>query len=215
MNGCLTLMKLTMNINYKGGGWSETYFGGPDQPLQQFAAVLPQLITLRRHTLPSSAEIVHAKMSVTGNDRDSVPVNNGVLPGFHIIDAENPGVVDTTGVGVLVRYTTAAGKWATRILRGIPDEIITDNKLLGSITSPAWADGAAVPDPTAQGTWYLKMGLFLEYLKRNTQWHSPARNRVVNANFVIDPWAMWHVRRVAQRDTGRPFGLSRGRRNPG
>lgn len=147
-------------------------------------------------TLRNSKAAILAPLLPTGDDTPAA-----VTQGF--------GVVNKTEDGFLFRFETADGQWANRIIRGVPDQDLTDDEIVGNLvinpTPPAVVPAMGVL------TWLSFLGNYVGYLVNNTVQSKrlPGNPRTWN----LTAWDRAIFRRAAIRRTGRPFDTSRGRRS--
>jgi len=131
--------KLTVKINGPDYGWTEEYALG-EIDFDAADTVAKKLLDARSRLFHSSVSIVHAVMTDAAVKRASRIANNyNAIP--VLLDAEADltvqAVVNNDGVGMLVRFETANGEHSTRLLRGIRDSWVSDNKLV--LVQPALA----------------------------------------------------------------------------
>lgn len=200
----------TLYFEYKANGWSERYH----LPETTYTDALPQATLLakyRRSFLGSGAQITFGRVSFTGNPREGKAFLEGPLDA-HAKTEQEPEDVWT---GLMYRLETAGGpppqrsRWANRILRAVPDAMIFHQALVAPPPSPL-AAGAPLPGP--DGTVVATMQrAFLTFLLRHTKMAVKITAGENAGQYDLLDWDRIVFRKVAKRDTGRPFGLSRGR----
>lgn len=135
-----------------------------------------------------------------------------------IVGISYPGNPDMTinnpGVGLLFRAETATGKWVNRLFRGVPDNFINNNAQQLSLGGaqpirpgqPGFVAEGALVGSSALSNILSFTGILMEYTQyiRRTSMGPPRVYTTADFNQIL-------FRKVAQRDTGRPFGSSRGR----
>lgn len=203
------LIKCVFNIQYNAQGFSEVYY------LQEstFAAAQPVAATLaawRANCLAEGGIMTWARISFVDRPRNTVAaIDRPIKPRIYAQSQSFSGRIQEPSTALQYRLETADGQWANRLIRGIPDAFVTD-------MTAAWTGGvgvnlpAALPDITdvALGQADIFQG-FLKLLLTTT----------IYAKKLPGPTAAWDVqawnrlvyRGVADRQTGRPFGVPRGR----
>lgn len=208
-----------IRLGYKGNGWSEKYWlgdlGGHTDALNKF---LP-IVHGRRAFMGIGVEILQARVSNADNLKDAALCQLNYPLAYH------PSFLPTTGDapanpktpnedidGILVRFENDSGRWANRIIRGVPDHWIVDKRNQYPIGFQMCAVGALKdmnPDTSGNAPTHLEVcQSFWRYLQLN----SPHRFKNNSNVLVFEPWQSIFGIRVSSRRVGRPFGQSRGRR---
>lgn len=202
----------TLFINGGTKGWSEKYWL-TDSSYTTALITFGQLCKWRASLLATDFTIAWARVSFADTLRDSkaaiVAPLNPTGDGTPAALAQGFGVVNKTEDGFLFRFETSGGKWCNRIVRGVPDQDLTDDQMVGALVIPA-TPPAAVPAMGAL-TWLSFLGNYLSYVLNSTVQSSllPTKPRSWN----LTAWDRVIYRRAAIRRTGRPFDTSRGRRS--
>lgn len=202
----------TLFINGGTKGWSEKYFLN-DTTLAAAKATMNQLCLWRASIMPRDFKMVWARVAFMDKLRNSKAVLAAPLSpnddGTPAADTAGYGPVNITEDALLFRFETAAGEFATRHVRGIPDQQMTDDELANALTIPATPPAAIPAGITAN--WIVNLGSFLSYLKNST-----VQGKILTRNPLsveLTPWESVLFRRSAIRRTGRPFDTSHGRRS--
>lgn len=207
----------TMFFSYKEFGWSEKYIiqnqsGDPVPDLFSASVLLAEGAAFRAFLLGAGCVLSYARVSLASALRDSLmAINAPILPGLVDDEEDTPEELNSVQVGALVRMDDLAGKFATRAFRGLRDSWVTDQALTALLFAQQIGSDTAyttVTPPTlftasaAVANWY-------RWMKKNTVF----ARKVDSGGFIWQTFAMPSItfRKISSRDTGRPFGTSRGR----
>lgn len=202
------VLKLVMNINYGGPGWSEGYY----LDRASFAdglAIGGQLAAWRANSLAVGGVMNWARLSFIDRPRNTVGViNRPIKPRIYTGGTQYAGPIQQVQTSLFYRTETDDGRWANRLFRGIPDDFVremttTAPTLMGTLP-------AVLPDinDTAVAQFDIFMG-FLKLLMENTFYIRKGLGPT--ANWEMLPWNRLIFRGVADRQTGKAFGTPRGR----
>ncbi len=201
----------TLFINGGTKGWSEKYYL-PETTLAAAKTNFAVLCAWRAAVMPRDFKMVWARVAFMDALRQSKAVLSGPLSpnddGTTAADTAGYGPVNNTEDALLFRFETSVGDFATRSIRGIPDNQVTDDELTAALTIPASPPAAVPAGITAD--WLVNLGSFLSYLKANT-----VQGKVISRaplSVDLNAWESVLFRRSAIRRTGRPFDTSVGRR---
>lgn len=206
----------TLFFEYKNWGWSEKYvLNSPTDPgypsLLDGANQLFEGAKLRAFMLGAGCRISYARVSLASVLRDSVNAIYSPLDAG-LVDAEDDAeVINNPQTSAVIRCDDMGGKFVLRGFRGLRDSWVEDAALTAAIFSSNPSSDAvitpAVPPLLDTATNATKW--FLLWMKQNTVM---ARKNVLNPTiWTTFPIKYISFRKVGSRDTGRPFGVSRGR----
>lgn len=205
----------TMYFEYTEQGWSESVWL-PSAAPEQALASLKILWDKRLNILPLNARGLYARVAQAGKPRDKhaypgpYPVQGGVTPPLTPpVDEFCNDVEFAQRIGL----ETADGRWATYFLRCIPDGEVEDRRLKTALVIPP--PNATPVTPT---TWVQAVANYAELLRKNTvhcREVAPAPAQPTVRLFELTAWAVALDRGMAKKNTGRPFGVSRGRARVG
>lgn len=200
-------MKAVLHVNHARAGWQETYF----LKTNSYPAALEAcnlLVHYRRSFLAQGCEIVWARVSFLGTPRERQGLQG--LPVGPLPQAPQGESIDNPSDALHYAFETNTGRWGNRLFRGIPDPLVRDFAYDGVMPEPL-APALALSNPLDGGASLARIRQsFLRWLIINTQ---NVRVTAKGPPPVGDtsPWERCLPRRVSNRKTGRPFGLSRGR----
>lgn len=217
--------------NDQGQGWSEGYYLGAED-YTAAKATLKTIIDWRLRILAANCSLDYSVVTRqqrtdngAKNAADGKCVTSGEMrnPNKYILNEQ--GVLQAVkaedkcndaGYGVLCRFENENGKHVNYIFRGIPDLWIEGQRLTGPVVVPE-----AVPQqlPGVQAGLSDCIGGFLRVVTENAK-HcviSKTRVRANGRKYVINGFAKTDLkdpffRKIAKRNLGKRFDLSRGRR---
>jgi len=207
-----TLLQLVIHSKYGGHGWSDKWF--LDYPDFASASLIASRIAIyRARALAPGGEVVWARMSFVDTPRNTVACLNAPIKPLAYTGEQATAIQDPY-TALHFRYETADGQWANRLIRGIGDDVVANFELVPSITTNnTWRQYGptdALPSFNDPGIPHSNMVLaYLEYARRNTVHAKLDVGPTVS--YIITPWSKVIFRKVANRDTGRAFGMTRGR----
>jgi hypothetical protein len=205
-----TVWRGVMYFQYDEQGWSEAFWFDSDTYNVALIA-LEALFVERLSTLPNQATGIYARVAAAGRPRDK-HAHDGPYPAVAGMPVLTPiislfcnDVENAQRVGL----ETADGRWATYHLRCLPDDQVENRKLVTDleIVTP----GSPIVPAT---TWSARLANYIESVRKATR-HcreiAPTAATPPVRQFEVTPWARALDRKLAKKNTGRPFGLSRGR----
>lgn len=206
---------------FRSGGWQEKYFFlQTGMTLPQAAPLLQQIVWGRTALFGVGCTCTFARVSSIDSKHDGLPCDLPYPLGPH--PSWNPDPAAPLGdrltapndpnAVIQMRFNTAAGNFWQRYYRCPPDGWIT-----GQILDPSLLPylqqlpvGVPIVDMSpAGGLSHLRVcQTFWSYLVANTAWAV----RVSPNNYNVNPFQYTIFRGITKRNMGRPFGVSRGRR---
>lgn len=204
------LMHGVLYLNFQNNGWSERYpLKSTDYPTAR--DVFKKLAKLRMAFVGTGVEMVWARVSFAANPRESSGIDGLPLLPHPTVGDQNPPEDPFTAIHY--RFETAQGKSAVRLFRGIPDNVVANYKFNGVAPEPL-AAGQPIGDPDNPGTSlaYLQRS-FLSYVIANCL-HTRFLGLLGEPpapTWETGDYARAMFRNIRKRDTGRPFGITRGR----
>lgn len=200
-------MKAVLHVNHVSGGFMESYYLKTNNYPDALTAA-ETLCNYRRSFLATGTEIVWARVSFLGNPRERQGL--GGLPLGPLPQSPQDDPVNSMQDALHYAFETATGRWGNRLFRACPDTLIRDAKFTGIMPEPL-NPALALSNPLDGGASLTRIRQsFLRWLIINTQ-----NIRVVAKGPPPDgeaqAWSRCLARKVTTRDTGRPFGLHRGR----
>lgn len=205
-----TLLQVVIHSKYGGQGWSDKFYL-PQTTFDSASITARQLAIWRSAALAPGGQVCWARMSFVDTPRNTIAcLNQPLLAATYAGSTEGP--IEDVYTALHWRFETADGHWANRLIRGIPDDVVREMQIQPNI-APTWqpyGPTSALPDPDDLSNPYPNMVLaFLEYARRVTIWAKLGPGPTVN--FDTMPWAKVIFRKVANRQTGVAFGMTRGR----
>lgn len=203
------VLKLVMNINYGGPGWSEGYY----LDRASFADGLDigsELAAWRANSLAVGGVMNWARLSFVDKPRNTVGViKRPIKPRIYTGGTLYAGPLQQVQTALFYRTETTDGRWANRLFRGVPDDFVREQTITG-VTSTIADVPAVLPDinDTAVAQVDIFRG-FLKLMMANTFYIRKGPGPVVVWEML--PWNRLIFRGVADRQTGKAFGTPRGR----
>ena len=202
-----SLMQGVLHINFRDRGWAEKYY----LPHTEYAPAIfgfSQVCQWRAALLTQNAAIVWGRVSFVGKPNEARAAISAPIPALK--QESQPGsanLLNDPNTSVHFRYETANGLHSNRLWRGLPDAWITnflaDPLALGT-TLPAVLPALAEATPDID----LTKG-FLKVVFDNTVYARKVGD--TPPTFQVEPWDAVIYRGTSTRQTGVPFGMSRGR----
>jgi hypothetical protein len=210
-------MKGTVKINWKGGQGFQEQYNFDTTIVANATSWLGTICNYRSLLLPLGFEIVWAQVSQLSVQRDSyVPASYFFQP--RLLGAESTvEACNNVASGLLYRFTTNGGQWGNRLIRGLRDSWIADYaSTIGTPTVyasvgalPTIANGMSVV--SAIGGYLSAVKLLTTSMKKIvTPPVPPATVPTISYNNV--PWSGWQYQRIADRDVGKGYSMTRGRK---
>lgn len=208
----------TMFFGYKGFGWSETYvlnnpssLGSPVPTLLDAKGQLALGCSYRAFLLGLGAAIIGARVSHGLKLRDSLNAIEVPIAAKKIDAEVAVEKINSVEAAVLLRFDDLLGKYSLRQLRGLRDSWVTDHEMVGAffLSNPSPDTAYATVIDPALFTATEAVTNFLLWMKQNTV---IAKKTGEGATlWTTYPLISNSFRKVSNRQTGRPFGQSRGR----
>jgi len=202
-----SLMMGVLHINYKDKGWAEKYYL-PHTEYTPAKIAFSNVCNWRAALLTKNATIVWARVSFVGQPNEAKAAISAPIPALKQFG--QPGIsnlLNDPNSSVHFRYETSNGLYSNRLWRGLPDDWITDflaDPLSLGTTLPLVLPVLSDQTPDLD----LTRG-FLKVVYDNTVY---ARKIAGPApTFQVEPWDAVIYRGTSSRQTGVPFGMSRGR----
>lgn len=202
-----SLMQGVLHINFKEFGWSEKYYLPHTEynpAIEAFAAVC----AWRAALLTANSSIVWARVSFVGKPNESRAAITAPVPALKMEEQEDvPTKLNDPTTAVHFRYETVNGLKSDRLWRGVPDAWIADfmaNPSALGTTMPAVLPALAAATTDLE----LTKG-FLKVVFDNTVYARKVGD--TPPTYQVEPWAAVIYRGTTNRQTGHPFGMSRGR----
>lgn len=200
-------MRLVLHINHPRGGWSESYFLKTTSYTDGIEAGA-LLVAYRRSMLASNCSVVWARVSFLGKPKERRGIPG--LPVGPLPQVPGQDTIDNPSDALHYAFESVSGRWGNRLFRGVQDSLVEDFHYNGAMVEPLSAalalsnplDGAASLTRIRQS--------FLRWLINNTD-HVRITDKGPPTLGDTEAWAACVPRKVSNRKTGRPFGLSRGR----
>lgn len=206
----------TMFFEYKNWGWSERYIinkaTSPGVPsLLEASNILLDGVTLRAYLLGAGCRINYARVSLWSTLRDSLSAVLTPVEAHLVDEEEDVEVVNSVQVGAMIRCDDLGGRFVTRQFRGLRDSWVEDHELLTNLFSGNPDAGGTIghATPPAEDPPSTAVNNFLLWMKQNTVILRP--NKIIPDTWLSYPINHITFRKISSRDTGRPFGTSRGR----
>lgn len=179
----------------ENSGFSEEYLLHEDLSVPEIAGSLGGLLTARRAMLPTGYFVDYVRVNHPHDSRTLLPyTGTPPVPMEGTLAGSSPERVE---VGALVTLFTESGRVAKRVFRGIAENSVGD-------------DGTLI-----LGTDYTDaLGTFLDLLTGGSfglvNVKETASTPPIPA-YTFASYTSFQLRKSTTRDTGRPFGLRRGR----
>jgi hypothetical protein len=213
-----TALKLVYHIQYGAHGWQESHV----MPQTTFAGAKVKaalVVDWRAASIAVGGTLTWARLSYIDRPRFTVAVIDRPRKPLVYAGSTFTGAIEDPYTCLHARYETADGRWANRLFRGVPDLIVSELELQTvDTTILAWPFAAPLPDITDKNT--AKIDIFrgmmrvianeTRYCKTITMPNPTAVPPVVGSFELLD-WNEIVYRKIANRNTGRPFGITRGR----
>jgi hypothetical protein len=200
-----TLFHVNFKINTAERGFNMKYHMNGTN----YAAVMANAVALSgylKKILPSDAAVFYATVTRDDSKRDSKFLRDALGQGEYITSAGPPPVpslYDMPQTAVLVRLENTEGDSISRKINPIPDTVITDALVGGSVADVVTTLSAPSGAAGSGATWYLNFNLFMQAMVAYTIWvranHSPG------GDFTYAAWNAAFVLRTAVKKGGRVF----------
>lgn len=206
------LLQLVIHSKFGGQGFSDKYFL-PYTSFSDAATVANRLVRWRAAALTYPGEVCWARMSFVDTPRNTIGCLKAPIPAGAAFTGGSSNPVEDVWTALHFRLETADGHWANRLVRGISDAAVQELKLQPNAV-PTWVPyvpGDPLPDPDDPSTPYPNLVLgYMEYVRRNTIWAKLATPGPL-FSWEVMPWSKVIFRKIANRQTGVAFGMTRGR----
>lgn len=178
---------------------------------------LKTIIEARLGVLPPNASIIYAVVSSRDTARDGHMFDTRQLttpsafplPGTADTATDTPAPSDDPNdveIAVEIRFETAAGRRGTNFYRCIPDNQIEKVALTAPLVVPAFSGGTFTP--LVATTYIARLGNFVATVGTLCQ---HVRKTSTPGTFDVNPYTIGIPRGCRKKNTGRPFGVQRGR----
>lgn len=214
-----------LHVSAPGGGFSEKYAlkgsSGFDRPAAKSIGF--ELVARRAQSLASGTKIVWARVSRHSNPKDASRLLYGELPGGRTDALIGVGgipageTVNNVQAALHYRMESTDGQWGNRMLRGIPDLIVSNGTAdLHAKTNLPPGDPYHLFTDDASFTHKKAMENFLTFVQRNCAIAKPEFVEVDGIRTATGKYDRISIaeiafRKVGTHKTGRPFGFSPGR----
>lgn len=189
------------HFNFRQSGWSEKHFLNASS-FEEAVHIGDQLGRWRIASCAKGTLLAWARLSFTDTPQISIPLPCIDMSSTPYFGPERTGP-EHPFVRLHYRFETAAGNWSDRLIGGIPDAVVADQRTLGNVT--AWPDGEDMPDLTDVATrWSDVFRGMLRYVRLHTLYAKHIAGSDPSMH-LYEPWQAVIYRKVAVRDTGRDF----------
>ncbi len=227
--------KLSLAVVGENRGYSESYLMASETKSTALLAA-KHLAYWRAAILGIDMSLAYAVVSKLGPDKNSwvvinAPIRGGVGVKFPSVDdewTEQDAKVNSPGVGPRFRLETDEGLHSIRLIRGVPDYMVEEFKLQGSILdlpeavatdttyvlsdanlpiSFYWPFPDTTPPENAADfvNWREALRLFLRVTFAYTKWGKIiAGTEGENGTLQSHPWAKVIYRKISERSAGVP-----------
>lgn len=208
-----TLMQAVCHIQSGANGFQERYFLNTTT----FAAaktVGELIMSWRASAMAPGLVMTWARTSFVDTPRNTIAlIDRPLKTRAYTETGDHPSAPPETIYAALhYRFETAGGLWGNRLLRGINDEWIEDATLMyndGSLRP--YAPGDPLPDLTDVGRTRAEIFRGMLSILRDNTFYAGLITDDPEPLWELLPWNRIIFRKVAKRDTGSPFGITRGR----
>lgn len=211
--------QLALHINARNRGFVEKYYL-KTTTMDDSVTIGAKICQYRTGLMAKNTEMIFASVGLVRYGRQARScLNKPLLALEATLDQDDTATqkgyyVNDPNVSIVYRIETAAGDWAYRHFRGVPDNWVRDFRVQDDTFWEAYKAGTNVPDFQDDLSVNTVIKRFLTLLRDNTQ-------SIKGATFEGDPpkaltwdvntWAVILGSHIGTRQTGRPFRLSRGR----
>lgn len=206
----------TMFFEYKNWGWSEKYYiNSPNAPgvpsLFDASFQLAAGCQYRAFLLGAGCRISYARVSLWSTLRDSINAIYSPLDAGLVDAEEEAEVINSPEVSAVCRHDDMAGRFVLRGFRGLRDSWVEDAALTATLFSqnPTVSTVITPAVPPLLDTASNAVKNFILWMKQNTV--IARKNLLIPDTWTTYPISFHSFRKIGKRDTGRPFGTSRGR----
>lgn len=154
---------------------------------------------------PIDAEIVFATLANDNTARDATFLRNATGVGAYITAAGPPIIpakFDQSQTALQIRLENPDRQSVQRIFNPIPDTVLTDDLLGGSVVDVT-ALPVTVPAPAAGATWYEEFTNFMKALVKNT--HYVKSGHAPGGVYQYSVWRKAFMIRACKKKGGRAF----------
>ena len=198
--------RVTLNINVKNAGWSERYFTAQTNASDALR-VATTIAKYRTAFFGAGVSLVYAHASTTDSKKDAISCDLNFPLGPHKSVALGVEAPNDPFSAVQQRFETAGGQWVNRMYRGCPDNYIEGQVLNVPDYFRPLPIGQAPYDPDGNANLANISKSFWTYLMLNSPHSRKETGNVYNQIFYTRVMPI----RISRHQTGRPFGLFRGR----
>jgi hypothetical protein len=205
------LLKGVVAFTYQASGWQETYNLREttyDSAIQRMI----RLTKLRTAWMGKGVKITFSRVISAGGERDAA-----IVPLLYPLEQHAVVLANTTYrhdepndpfTALMFRCQTPGGKWVNRFFRGIGDNYIVDTEIdtIPDAYTPLALPADQVNPDTSMSPLNLLRG-FLAYVRDFTV----RAKKTGPSAWEVEDFNGLAFRRVGKHNTGRPFGMFRGR----
>lgn len=212
-----SMLRAVLFFEMGNAGWQELYWLNPSiSTYLQALDVAKNLAYYRTAFIGSGVSITFVRVSNSDSTRDGMvcqlPYPLGPHPSWQQ-SGTGPDVLGTPEdpfTAAMTRFETAQARWGNRFWRGCVDAWFTNKAILyPQYFTPAPANTPFVdPTPAGNANHLSICQYFWLYYMANV----PLVKRLFGGQLSYDTLAYMTPIKVTRRITGRPFGISRGRR---
>lgn len=207
MANASSVLRVKMHINFQSQGWVESFFMKATN-FDLATANFLDLLNYRKFFLASGCKIVYAICGDVLRPRRTKLILGSPVSAVPNAQLEEQVTPHDSESCVRLRLETADHAHITRLMRGIADEDIQDHLNSWSFALINLENIPGIPDPaiTRATAWNLYANLLVHHTMYATKALAPA------GQMIVENWQTAAIRGVGNRKTGRPHGLTRGRR---
>lgn len=154
---------------------------------------------------PEDAEVMFATLSNNNSARDAAFLRNALGSGEYITAVGPPPVgakFNDGSTGIQIRMETPDRQSVQRIFNPLPDTVVTDALIQGSVAD-VLSLPVAVDAPGAAATWYVEMANFMKALVMKT--HYVKSGHAPGGVYLYSAWRRAFLIRVTKKKGGRAF----------
>lgn len=209
------LFQGTMFINYKNSGNSERFYLKANS-YDTAEEIMKKLVPYRMSFCGLGVQCVWARVNIVGRPWEARGIAKLPMSNIWIKNQQVEGVPDNPNTSLLFRMETKIGldnpvvKWANRMFRFVSDALVEDYATNPNHLIPLGAAELLSPIDDPESDMKRVRRSFLRFMLDNTI-HAIKNPANPPGGFITTEWDRFIYRRVSNRKTGRPFGMSAGR----
>lgn len=200
-------MKFVLHVSHGAQGFQESYYLKTTSYTDGLVAGT-KLLHYRRSLLAAGCAILWARVSFLGKPRERRGISGG--PWGPLPQVPGQSTTDNPSDALHYALESGTGRWGNRLFRCVQDDMIQDYHFNGIMPEPL--NPALLLSDPLDGAASLNriISSFLRWLVENTD-HVRITDKGPPTLGDTEAWAAIIPRKVANRKTGRAFGVSRGR----